>query len=218
MPPYSRRLPSRAVNHCASQPSRFGRIYLWNIGYVTLIPPMWEVTLKILLIPRPSVHTLGFIRCTYTVRGLFGSKFHKCKFVNFSVISYIPHVVWPTPDLPTHGKFWSPLPVAIFTASMRTATRLCWAISCYPFSLAVIVSRHPRSPVGSVEPTKHASMFPTTHGQNPSLVTPRGRVNTHNPPVAYCRQPDWQHHDLPPPAPLQVPITRNGPPYKAPWP
>ena len=112
---------------------------------------MWEVTLKILLIPRPSVHTRGFIRCTYTVRGLFGSKFHKCKFVSFSVISYIPHVVCPTPDLPTHGKFWSPLPVAIFTASMRTATRLCWAISCYLFSPCCycVPARHPRSPVGS---------------------------------------------------------------------
>ena len=110
---------------------------------------MREVTLKILLIPRPSVHTLGFIRCTYTVRGLFGSKFHKCKFVNFSVISYIRHVVWPTPDLPAHGK--SPLPVAIFTAYMCTATRLCWAISCYPFSPCCycVPARHPRSPVGS---------------------------------------------------------------------
>ena len=75
----------------------------------------------------------------------------------------------------------------------------------------------PGHPLDPVEPTKHASMFPTTHGQNPLLVTPRGRVNAHNPPVVSCRQPGWQHNDLPPPAPLQVPITRNGPPYKAPW-
>ena len=121
---------------------------------------MWEVTLTILLIPRPSVHTLGFIHCIYTVRGLFGSKFHKCKFVNFSVISYIPHVVWPTPDLPTHGKFWSPLPVARFTAYTRTATQLCWAISCYPFSPCYycVPARHPQSPVGSRRTYKTWSM------------------------------------------------------------
>ena len=164
--------------------------------------------------------TLGFIRCTYTVRGLFGSKFHKCKFVNFSVISYIPHVVWPTPDLPTHGKFWSPLPVAIFTASTCTATRLCWAISCYPFSPCCycVPARHPRSPVGSRRTYKTCQHVPNHTRAKPVVGDTTGSGQPTQPASRFLiKQPGWQHHDLPPPAPLQVPITRNGPPYKAPW-